>query len=289
MFSTMLLLALLNGLVWGCIWALLALGLSLIYGTLGVLNLAHGAFYMLGALLGWALMPLVGFGGALLVAPLIVGLLSLWSGRLLLPKPQKNTVMALLATFALMLILQQTTAIFLQVTTGELRHFVAPPLRWPIALGDRFYDGYRLLVAGIASVVLAGLWALLYGTRWGRWLRAVRENCELALSLGIPVPWVRAGAFGLGAALAALAGVLVGPIVREVQPAMGIEVLLVSVLISVVGGLGSLRGALVVAFLYSVTENLLTVLTDPTLARAGALGAIGLILIFRPQGLGGPR
>lgn len=283
-------LALLNGLVWGFIWALLALGLSLIYGTLGVLNLAHGAFYMLGALVGWALMPLVGFGGAVLVTPLVVGLLGLCSEYLLLPKPEKNnTVRALLATFALMLILQQTAAIFLQATTGELRQFVTPPLRWPIAFGDRFYDGYRLLVAGIASGVLAGLGALLYGTHWGRWLRAVRENCELALNLGIPVPWVRAGAFGLGGALAALAGALVGPVVREVQPAMGIEVLLVSVLISVVGGLGSLGGALAVAFLYSVTENLLTVLADPTLARAGALGAIGLILIFRPQGLGGPR
>lgn len=282
-------LALLNGLVWGCIWALLALGLSLIYGTLGVVNLAHGAFYMVGALLGWALMPLVGFGGALLVTPLIAGLLGFCSEYLLLPKSEKNTVRALLATFALMLILQQTAAICLQATTGELRHFVTPPLRWPIALGDRFYDGYRLLVAGVASVVLAVLWALLYRTHWGLRLRAMRENCELALSVGIPVPWVRGGAFGLGGALAALAGVLVGPIVREVQPAMGIEVLLVSVLISVVGGLGSLRGALAVAFLYSVTENLLTVLTDPTLARAGALGAIGLMLLFRPQGWGGSR
>ncbi len=285
----MLPLALLNGLVWGCIWALLALGLSLIYGTLGLLNLAHGAFYMLGALVGWALMPFVGFGGALLAAPLVVGLLGFCSEYLLVPKPEKNPVMALLTTFALMLVLQQIAAILLQATTGELRHFVTPPFRWLIAMGDRFYDGYRLLVAGIASAVLAGLWMLLYCTHWGRWMRAVRENCELAVSLGIPVPWVRAGAFGLGAALAALAGVLVGPLVREVQPSMGIEVLLVSVLISVVGGLGSLRGALAVAFLYSITENLLTALTDPTLARAGALGAIGLILIFRPQGLGGPR
>ncbi len=283
------LVALLNGSVWGFIWALLALGLSLIYGTLGLLNLAHGAFYMLGALAGWALTPALGFGGALCVAPLIVGALGFGSERLLLPKSEKNSVMALLATFALMLILQQTAAIFLQMTTGELRHSVTVPLRWPLALGERFYEGYRLLVAVIAMIVLLGLWALLRYTHWGRWLRAVREHCELALSLGIPVPWVRAGAFGLGAALAALAGVLVGPLVREVQPTMGIEVLLVSVLISVVGGLGNLGGALIAAFLYSITENLLTVLTDPTLARAGALGALGLILLFRPYGLGVSR
>lgn len=286
---SLLALALLNGLVWGFIWALLALGLSLIYGTLGLLNLAHGAFYVLGALAGWALTPVLSFAGALLLAPLMIGVLGFCSERLLLPKPEKNAVTALLATFALMLILQQTAAIFLQMTTGELRHSVTAPFRWPLALGERFYDGYRLLVALIAAVVLLGLWALLRYTHWGRWLRAVRENRELALSLGIPVPWVRAGAFGLGAALAALAGVLVGPIVREVQPAMGIEVLLVSVLISVVGGLGDLRGALAAAFLYSITENLLTVLADPTLARAGALAAMGLVLLLRPQGLGASR
>ncbi|MCI2431965.1 branched-chain amino acid ABC transporter permease [Candidatus Acetothermia bacterium] len=283
----MLLLALLNGLVWGLLWALLALGLSLIYGTLGLLNLAHGAFYMLGALAGWALTPVLGFAGALVVAPLLVGALGFGSERLLLSSPRAHSnLTALLTTFALMLILQQLATISLQMTTGDLRHFVTPPFRWPIALGERFYEGYRLMVAGIAGAVLAGLWALLRVTTWGRWLRAARQNRELALSLGIPVPWVRAGAFGLGAALAALAGVLVGPIVREVQPVMGIEVLLVSVLIAVVGGLGNLAGAIAVAFLYSLTENLLTALTDPALARAGALMLIGMILLLRPRGLG---
>ncbi|MCS6936338.1 MAG: branched-chain amino acid ABC transporter permease [Candidatus Bipolaricaulota bacterium] len=277
-------LALLNGLVWGFLWALLALGLSLIYGTLGLINLAHGAFYMLGALLGWALTPALGFTGALLAAPLVVGALGFASERFLLAsKRSQNGVTALLITFALMLILQQGATIFLQITTGELRHFVTPPVRWPLALGDFFYEGYRVLAAGIALMVLVGVWALLRYTTWGRWLRAVRTNDELALSLGIPVPWVRAGAFGLGAALAALAGALVGPIVREVQPTMGIEVLLVSVLIAVAGGLGNLVGALTVAFLYSLTENLLTVLADPALARAGALTAIGLLLLFRSR------
>ncbi|MCS7274229.1 MAG: branched-chain amino acid ABC transporter permease, partial [Candidatus Bipolaricaulota bacterium] len=222
--------------------------------------------------------------GALLAAPLVVGALGFASERFLLAsKRSQNGVTALLITFALMLILQQGATIFLQITTGELRHFVTPPVRWPLALGDFFYEGYRVLAAGIALMVLVGVWALLRYTTWGRWLRAVRTNDELALSLGIPVPWVRAGAFGLGAALAALAGALVGPIVREVQPTMGIEVLLVSVLIAVAGGLGNLVGALTVAFLYSLTENLLTVLADPALARAGALTAIGLLLLFRSR------
>lgn len=282
------LLTLLNGVIWGLLWALLALGLNLIYGTLGVLNIAHGAFYMLGALVGWALRPVLGFWGALAFAPLAVGGIGVGLAKLFLTKPEKE-MMALLMTFALMLLLQQFAAIFLQTATGELRHSVAPPFRWPIALGDRFYEGYRLVAAGIASVVLAGLWALWGWTRWGKSLRAVRDNRNLARIVGISVSRVQAGTFGLGAAFAALAGALVSPIVREIHPMMGIEVLLVSVLIAVVGGLGSLGGALAVAFFYSFTENFLTMLTDPTLARAGALGIIGLILLVRPQGLGGAR
>ncbi|MCL6643158.1 MAG: branched-chain amino acid ABC transporter permease [Candidatus Bipolaricaulota bacterium] len=281
------LVTLLNALVWGLLWALLALGLSLIYGTLGALNLAHGAFYMLGALVSWALMPLVSFWGALVVAPGLVGLMGLGLARLLWGTREYDPLMALLLTFGMMLILQQLATIFLQTTTGQLRHSVSPPLRWPIPVGDRFYEGYRLIGAAIAGVVLTGFWGLWSRTRWGCALRAVRDNRELARVVGIPVLRAQAGAFGLGAALAALAGALVGPITREISSTMGIEVVLVSVLIAVVGGLGSLGGALAVAFFYSFAENLLTALADPTLARAGALLLIGMILLIRPQGLGG--
>ncbi len=266
---------------------MLALGLSFIYGALGVLNLAHGAFYMLGALLSWALTPTLSFWGAAASASAIVGLVGRGLARLSMSPRARDPVTALLITFGMMLILQQLATIFLQMTTGELRHTVAPPMRWPIAIGDRFYEGYRVVAAAIAGVVLLGLWGMWRFTRWGCSLRAVRDHRELARIVGIPVSRAQASVFGLGAALAALAGALVGPITREVSPTMGIEVLLVSVLIAVAGGLGSLWGALLVAFLYSFAENLLTALTDPTLARAGALLLIGGILLVRPQGLGG--
>jgi len=281
------LVTLLNALVWGLLWALLALGLSVIYGTLRALNLAHGAFYMLGALLSWALTPTLSFWGAALVAPAIVGLVGVGLAWLLWGKREYDPLTALLLTFGIMLILQQLAVIFLQTTTGSLRHSVMSPLRWPIPVGDRFYEGYRLVVAAIAGVVLAGFWGIWSRTRWGCALRAVRDNRELAHVVGVPVLWAQAGAFGVGAALAALAGALVGPITREVSPTMGVEVVLVSVLLAVAGGLGSLGGALAVAFLYSFAENLLTALADPMLARAGALLLIGLILLVRPQGLGG--
>ncbi len=282
------LITLLNALVWGLLWALLALGLSLIYGTLGVLNLAHGALYALGALLGWALGPLLSFWGGLLVAPALVGLMGLGLARLLRGREHEPLAMLLL-TFGVMLILHQIATIFLQVTTGELRHSVSPPLRWPITVGARLYEGYRVIAALIASAVLTVMGILWSRTRWGCALRAVRDNHELARIVGIPVSRVQETTFALGAALAALAGALVGPIVREVSPTMGVEVVLVSVLIVVAGGLGSFAGVLAVAFLYSCAENLLTVFTDPMLARAGALLSIGLIVVMRPQGLGGAR
>lgn len=280
-------LTLLNALVWGLLWALVALGLSLIYGALGVLNLAHGALYMLGALLSWALAPTLSFWGALFAAPVIVGFMGVGLARLLLIARERDPLTALLITFGVMLVLQQLATVFLQTTTGELRQTVSAPVRWPIAIGARSYEGYRIVAAGAASVVLMGLWGLWRYTRWGCSLRAVHDNRELARIVGIPVPQVQRATFGLGAALAALAGALVGPITREVSPTMGIEVLLVSVLIAVSGGLGNLGGAFAVAFLYSFSENFLTMLTDPMLARAGALLAIGLILLLRPQGLGG--
>lgn len=278
---------LVNALVWGFLWALLALGVSVIYGALGVLNLAHGAFSMLGALLSWALTPPLGFWGAVFSASVLIGLMGGGLARLLVSRREHEPLSALLITFGMMLILQQLAMIVLQMTTGELRHAVSPPLRWPIAIGDRFYEGYRVIAAAIASVIVMGLWWVWSCTRWGRSVRAVRDTRELARIAGVPVRRVQTEAFGLGAALAALAGALVGPITREISPTMGIEVLLVSVLIAVAGGLGSLGGALVVAFLYSLAENILTALTDPMLARAGALLAIGLILLVRPQGLAG--
>jgi branched-subunit amino acid ABC-type transport system permease component len=139
---------------------------------------------------------------------------------LLWGKREYDPLTALLLTFGIMLILQQLAAIFLQTTTGSLRHSVMSPLRWPILVGDRFYEGYRLVVAAIAGVVLAGFWGIWSRTRWGCALRAVRDNRELARVVGIPVLWAQAGAFGVGAALAALAGELVGPITREVSPTM---------------------------------------------------------------------
>lgn len=280
-------LTLLNALVWGLLWALVALGLSLIYGTRGVLNLAHGAFYMLGALLSWALAPTLSFWGTLLLAPALVGLVGVGMARLLLITREQDPLAALLVTFGAMLLVQQLAMVFLQMMAGELRQTVSAPVRWPIAIGARSYEGYRVVAAGVAGVVLVGLWGLWSRTRWGSCLRAVRDNRELARIVGVPVPQVQRATFGLGAALAALAGALVGPIIREVSPTMGIEVLLISVLIAVAGGLGNLGGTLAVAFLYSFSENFLTMLTDPMLARAGALLAIGLILLIRPQGLGG--
>jgi branched-chain amino acid transport system permease protein len=184
----------------------------------------------------------------------------------------------------MMLILQQLVFIYFG---GTPRSVINP---WPgvIEMGDRFFPQYRLLVAGLSASVLALIGLLLYRTHIGLWIRAVRQNPELALTLGIPVSLVYSLVFGLGSALAAFAGVLASPIV-SVDHQMGLDILMNAFMIVIVGGLGSLRGALIAAIVFSLLEGLIAAMPgiDPTLARIIALLSMGALLLWRPQGIWG--
>ena len=289
---TVVLFQLVSGFVWGWVVALVALGLSLIYGVLRVINVAHGALYMLGAAVGVALYdPLqsalgnapLAFALVLVLSPLLVGALgALLEATTLRPLVERGRfVMTIVTTFALLLILQQGAQLLLPGVRS-----VPAPLAGGVELWGLRYPLYRLVLAAIAMLLL-GLTALfLYRTRFGLWARAVRQDRELALSLGIPAPWVYSGTFALGAALAAAAGWLTAPIV-SVDPMMGMDILLQSFLVVIVGGLGSLRGAVVAALLLRLAEGLLTVWFDPVGARALALLLMGALLLLRPHGLFG--
>jgi branched-chain amino acid transport system permease protein len=283
---------LLNGLVWGWAVALIALGLNLVYGVLRIINVAHGAFYMLGAVSGLLILELlqtisssylVNFAVALLVAPLLVGLVGMlleWAAiRPIADKP----VLTIIATFALLLIIQQGVQLLLPGA-----HQIAPPLRGGVEIFGLRYPLYRVLLAGLALLFLVALWLCLYKTRFGAWARAVRQDRELALALGIPVPWVYSLTFGLGVALAAASGVLTAPIV-SVEARMGMDILIEAFIVVIVGGLGSLRGAVIAALLFRTAEGLLSVWWDPIAARALALLFMGGLLLIRPQGLFGIR
>lgn len=287
---SLILFQLLNAFVWSWVVALVALGLNLVYGVLRVINVAHGAFYMLGAAVAWALLeasaPLgVPYGPSFLIvgilAPLLVGALAWLTERVALRPIVDRPILTIIATFGLMLILEQTV----QELMPSVRT-LASPVSGSIPVFGLQYPIYRGLVAGAALIAMLGVGSALARTRWGLWTQAVRQNRELALTLGIPVPHVYGLTFGLGSALAALAGVLTAPIVT-VHAQMGLGVLIDAFTVVIVGGLGSLSGAVVAAFIYRLSEGLLTVWTDPVLARALALGLMGAILVLRPQGLFG--
>ena len=273
---------LLNGLVWGLTLALMALGLDLIYGVLGIINVAHGALYMLGAVLGWSLARMGGFWLALAIAPILVGGLGLLIERAVLRPVEGRPVMTIIATFGLLLLIQHGTLF----TFGGAPRPLPEPLRFDLSFMGLHYPGYRLFVALVSLLALGGLWLLLHRTRLGLYLRATAQSRELALSLGIPVPLVYLATVGLGAALAALAGVLTAPIV-SVSYRMGDEILVAAFIVVVVGGLGSLKGSMIAAISLGLIEGLLALVAPPLIARVLALAAMGSLLIVRPQGLFG--
>lgn len=271
-----------NGFVWGWILALMALGLSLIYGILGIINLAHGAFYMLGAVISWYLAKSYGFWTALLLSPLIVGAIGILMERTAL-RPIEKPVMSIIATFGLLLILQQLVLMFF----GGAPRWLETPAPFSgrsVSILGVNYPSYRLFVALIAISVIMLFGAFLRCTRWGHWVRAVHQNRELALTLGIPLPWVYSLAFGLGSFFAALAGVLTAPIVA-VEYQMGLDILIEAFMVVIVGGPGNLTGAVIAAVLFRVLEGLFIIWVDPLTARILALTLMGLVLLIRPQGL----
>ena len=275
-----LLLHLLNGLVWGLILALMALGLNLIYGVLRIINVAHGALYMLGAVLGWSLTQMGNFWLALIIAPILVGLLGLLIERTVLRPVEGRPGLTIIATFGLLLLIQHGVLILF----GGAPRPLPVPLHFNISIMGLRYPGYRLFVASAALLALGGLWLLLHRTRLGLWLRAVAQSRDLALAVGIPVPLIYLTAVGLGASLAALAGVLTAPIV-SVSYRMGDEILIAAFIVVVIGGLGSLEGSVIAAISLGLVEGLLALALSPISARVLALAAMGSLLLLRPQGL----
>jgi len=274
-------LLLFNGLMWGLVVALLSVGLNLIYGVLGIVNVAHGAFYMLGAVLGWAIAQATGFWWAALLAPLAVAAIGMLAERVVLRPLIDKPVVTILATFALMLVIQQS--VILSPFGASIQRLAAPFNHTFWVFGTP-YSGYRVLVAALALAVMTLIALFLRHTRFGLWIRAVRQNPELALGLGVPVPRVFGLTFGLGAALAGLAGTLTAPL-GSVHALMGADMLIVAFLVVIVGGPGRLWGAALVAVLARLSEGLLSAWVQPNDAHLLTLLLLMLLLLWRPQGV----
>lgn len=275
----------LNGLVWGLIIALFALGLSLVFGLIEIINIAHGELFMLGAVLAWYVIQATGnFWLALVIVPPLLGLLGMAIERGVLRPVEHKPIITILATFGLSLILQQSVL----ATFGGAPQRIEEPVPGLIPLVGTFYPVYRVFVGGCSLLALGGLWLFLYKTRYGMWMRAVRQDREMALALGIPSQLVYMLTFGLGTALAALGGVLAAPI-TSLEFRMGLDILPTAFIVVIIGGLGSLQGTLVAALLLGVLEGLANAFVTPTTARVFSLVFMAVVLLLRPQGIFGKR
>ena len=275
-----------NGLLAGAYYLLIALGLSLIFSLGGLVNLAHGAFYALGAYLAIVLAEHVGFAGAFVLSPLAVALIGLLIERFLFRRfYREDPALGLLLTFGLAMVAEQSLRwVF---GAAPIPFSIPPALKGQILVGDFIYSRYRLLMLAVAATAVAALWYLLQRTPFGRVVRAGVQNPDMVAALGISLAPYMASIVGVSVGLAALAGVLLAPI-SGVHPAMGAEILTASFVVVVIGGLGSFWGVVLAALIVGVVRGL-TIYFFPPAAEASMYVLMLLVLLFRPRGLFGER
>lgn len=280
--ASLLLFQLTNGIIWGLIVALLAVGLNLVYGLLNIVNIAQGALYMLGAYAMWLCVSHSGsFLLGLILGPIVVGAAAILIERTVIRPVEHDHDLTIIVTLGVGLILEQgAVAIF----GGQVRA-VSSPFNFSVPLLGFGYPGVRLVVAGFAVAAMAGLWLFLNRTSYGLWIRAVRHNPSVAAAMGIPVHRIFAVTFGIGAALAAFGGALASPIV-SVRPEMGSQIIGIVFVVVIVGGLGNIFGAALVAVLLAASEGIAAVFTSPTWARVISLFVMSIVVLRWPQGLG---
>jgi branched-subunit amino acid ABC-type transport system permease component len=275
----------LNGLAYGALLFLLAVGLTLIFGMLDVVNLAHGSFYMLGAYAGLVMISATGsFWLALLAAPLAVGLVGMGIERVCLrPLYRRPPLDQVLLTFGFIYLFEDLIkAIF----GGKIRSIPAPALfASSVTVGDFTYPSYRLFVIAFGLTVAVALWLLLERTRLGSIIRAGVYDAEMTAGLGINIHRVFTSVFAVGAALAGLSGVIAGPI-QSAFPAMGVGILIPALIVVVVGGLGSLKGSLAGSLIIGQAETFGKAWL-PEVAMLIIYVVMALVVLLRPQGLFG--
>jgi branched-chain amino acid transport system permease protein len=276
----------LNGLLIGAYYLLIALGLSLIFSLGGIVNLAHGAFYAIGAYLAVALAPSIGFGGAFVAAPVLVGLLGMLIERFLLRRFYRgDPIYGLLLTFGLAMVAEQV----LRMVFGAapVPFSIPPALRGQVFIGEFIYSRYRLMILGVAAACVLGLWLLLTRTAFGRVVRAGVQDPDMVGALGIPLAPYMTAVVVIAVGLAALAGVMLAPI-TGVHPAMGAEILTFAFVVVVIGGLGSFWGVVTAAVIVGVVRGL-AAYYSPAATEASIYMLMVLVLLLRPRGLFGER
>jgi branched-chain amino acid transport system permease protein len=278
----LLLVQLVNGVVSGLILALVASGLTLIFGIMDVVNFAHGELFMLGAYVGTTLVLTTGsFWLALVGASVTIALLgALMQVLALRPLLGRDPLTTILATFGLSLVLQN----YALWQYGPVARKIPEPFTGQFPLFYLQYPWYRIIIAALSAAIIGGLWLFLkYGT-YGIWIRATTQDRVMAAAMGIPVPWVHTGVFAIGAAMAAASGVLFGPLVG-VNHVMGVDVILRAFIVVVVGGMGNLGGSILAAIFISLLEAVASLWVSPAQAVIVSFVVLILTLLFRPTGL----
>ena len=274
------------GLVNGAFYAMLSLGLAVIFGLLGIVNFAHGALYMLGAFAAWIMLDLFGinYWAALILAPLIVGILGVVIERVFLKHLYKlDPLYGLLLTFGLALIFE---GLFRELYGVSGQNYNVPELlSGATNLGFMILPNYRAWVVLVSLVVCLGTWYLIERTRLGAYLRAGTENAALVQAFGVNVPLMVMLTYGAGAALAALAGVLAAPII-QVNPLMGSNLIIVVFAVVVIGGMGSILGSVITGLGLGIIEGLTRVFY-PEASNIVVFVIMVLVLMVKPAGLFG--
>ena len=275
---------LLHGLVFGAALGLLALGLTVIFGLLGVMNFAHGELFMMGAYAGVAVIGLTGsFWIALLAAPLIVGVIgAVTEAATLRPLYRREPLYGLILTFGLALVFREGIR---QIFGGDMRR-ILPPFTGSTPLLGMTYPNYGLFLLAASSVVLLTIWLFFTKTRAGIIVRAAVQDAEMLDGLGVDVRRVFTLTFAGSAALAALAGMLLAP-VFTVYPYMGSEMILLAFIVVILGGMGSMGGSVVAAVAIGFAQSLFSLWMNPQRVAIAIFGIMLVVLIVRPRGFFG--
>ncbi len=275
-----------NGLSIGVAVVLMALGLTIIFGLLDVINMAHGEFYAIGAFLGVALLGWgLSFWWALLLVPLLMALLGYATERGLIQRvfhSKDRHTLTLLLTFGLAVVLED----LLKIVFGANPLRLEAPIQGATEVVGLFFPNYRLFVMVFGAAVIAAVWLLVFRTSLGAMVRAAAFDRHMTASLGVPVERVYAATFAFGVALAALAGMLLAPI-YSVFPTMGRDFVLIAFSVVIIGGMGSIKGAVLAGLLLTQVQSISSLFISPVWSDPLLFGIMVLVLMWRPQGLFG--
>ena len=275
-----------NGLSIGVAVVLMALGLTIIFGLLDVINMAHGEFYAIGA---YAALALIGAGlpfwWALLLTPPLMAVVGYATERVLIQRvfhSKERHTLTLLLTFGIAIILED----ILKIVFGANPLRIEQPITGATEMFGLFFPNYRLFLMAVGTVVIAAVWLVVFRTRLGAMVRAAAFDRHMAASLGVPVSVVYAGTFAFGVALAGLSGVLLAPI-YSVFPTMGRDFVLIAFSVVIIGGMGSIKGAVIAGLLLTQVQSISSLVISPVWSDPLLFGIMVLVLMWRPHGLFG--